>query len=180
MVSRKYVRDYKLSETVTERGHIRTEAVYMGGDYFLTAPLPALKKLSRASAAGLSAAWIGFLAALLPSTLATHTMYVILPHAFCALPLFLLTESALRLRAAPGPYTRRQAEQLEKSTPVRAAFSFALALAALVGLAVAALLPGAQPLPGDGLFAAGDAAILAGSAAIFARRALFRTEKRGA
>ena len=30
MVTRKYIRDYKLSESVTARGGIRTEAVYVG------------------------------------------------------------------------------------------------------------------------------------------------------
>ena len=33
MVTRKYIRDYKLSESVTARGGIRTEAVYVGKYY---------------------------------------------------------------------------------------------------------------------------------------------------
>ena len=33
MVTRKYIKDYKFSESVTARGGIRTEAVYVGKYY---------------------------------------------------------------------------------------------------------------------------------------------------
>ena len=46
MVTRKYVRDYKFSETLTDKGRLKTEAVYVGAYYRLAEP-EAAKKTAR-------------------------------------------------------------------------------------------------------------------------------------
>lgn len=60
MVTRKYIKDYKLSESVTERGGIRTEAVYVG-KHFEFADEAGAKKCARPLLWGGCAAWLLFL-----------------------------------------------------------------------------------------------------------------------
>ena len=96
MVTRKYIKDYKLSESVTERGGIRTEAVYVG-KHFEFADEAGAKKCARPLLWGGCGAWLLFLGALLPRTGASKLMWVILPFAFSALPLGYMTGSAILL-----------------------------------------------------------------------------------
>lgn len=96
MVTRKYIKDYKLSESVTERGGIRTEAVYVG-KHFEFADEAGAKKCARTLLWGGCGAWLLFLGALLPRTGASKLMWVILPFAFSALPLGYMTGSAILL-----------------------------------------------------------------------------------
>lgn len=139
MVTRKYIRDYKLSESVTARGGIRTEAVYVGKRYRFE---------DEAGAAGCAgwllwgscAGWLLFLAALLPRTGASKLMWVILPFAFSALPLGFMTGSALLLRRRRGQLLiRSEADKISRRLPVCAFWLMLLSGVSALGLGVTAL-----------------------------------------
>ena len=179
MVSRKYIKDYKLSESVTERGGIRTESVYVGGDYRLTASQSQVRALRTRILICTVCAWCAFLAALLPETRGSHLLYVALPHAFIALPLFLMSQCVWYLRAGRGPYTHERADKISRELPVRAAFTAGLAGVALIGLLIGLLTGPDKMLPGDLIFALGDAVIAACGVLIFTRRGQLSAKKCG-
>ena len=81
MVTRRYIKDYKFSESVTARGGIRTEAVYVG-KYYRFEDADGAAKSARLLLPGSLAAWLLFIAALLPKSGASRLMWVILPFAF--------------------------------------------------------------------------------------------------
>lgn len=179
MVSRKYVKDYKLSETVTDRGRIKTESIYVGGDYYLAASESAIGSLRRLFSVCALLAWCGFVAALLPVSRGSHLMYVALPHALAALPLFLMSECVWYMRAGRGPYTHERADKISRELPVRAAFTAALAAASLVGLLIALIVSPEKMLPGDIVFAVSDAVVSACGILVFTRRNMLYVKKLG-
>ena len=67
MVTRRYIKDYKFSESVTARGGIRTEAVYVG-KYYRFEDADGAAKSARLLLPGSLAAWLLFIAALLPKS----------------------------------------------------------------------------------------------------------------
>lgn len=140
MVTRKYIKDYKLSESLTERGGIRTEAVYVGR-HFEFADEAGAKKCARPLLWGGCGAWLLFLGALLPRTGASKLMWVILPFAFSALPLGYMTGSAILLwrRRGAARLIRSEAEKLSKRLPVCAFWLMLLAGVSALGLGVTAL-----------------------------------------
>lgn len=179
MVSRKYIKDYKLSESVTERGGIRTESVYVGGDYRLTASESIVRSLRTRFTLCAVCAWCAFLVSLLPSSRASHLIYVALPHAFVALPLFLMCQCVWYLRAGRGPYTHERADKVSKELAVRAAFTAGLAGVSLLGLLIALIVSPAQMLVGDIVFALGDAVIAVCGILVFTRRGQLSAKKCG-
>lgn len=140
MVTRKYIRDYKLSEEVTARGGIRTEAVYVG-KHFKFEDAAGAKGCAGRLLWGCCICWLLFLAALLPRTGASKLMWVILPFAFSALPLGFMTASAilLRRRSGSGALIRSEADKLSKRLPVCSFWLALLSGAAALGLGVTAL-----------------------------------------
>ena len=125
-MSKKYARDYRLSDTVDERGRIRTETEYVGGAYgYADRDAPkTLKKLTLLSAI----AWGLTLLPLFPSSTAGLSIWVMLPWIFLLIPLWRLSSGLWSLRGA------------------------ILAGLSLIGEIVALLLPGAKVHPGDLLF----------------------------
>ena len=73
MVTRKYIRDYKLSESVTARGGIRTEAVYVG-KYYAFEDAALAERAARLLLPGCCLAWLLFVGALLPRSGASKLM----------------------------------------------------------------------------------------------------------
>lgn len=153
MISRKYVRDWRLTTRVDARGRLRSEAEYVGERYAFRTPLT--RPLRLQVLALCAAGWLCFLAALLPRSLATRLLWVALPFAFCALPLGLATASALALARLREPLRHDQADRFSHRFPAAA---FALALlggAAFVSFAVSALVLSDRLMAGDAVFAAG-------------------------
>ena len=140
MVTRRYIKDYKLSEEVTARGGIRTEAVYVG-KHFAFEDEAGARRCAGPLFWGCCAAWLLFIGALLPKSGASRLMWVIMPYAFSALPLGFMTDSAilLRRRLDAGRYIRSEHDKLSKRLPVCAFWLMLLAGASALGLGVTAL-----------------------------------------
>ncbi len=170
MARGKYSGDYRLTDSLDDRGRIRTETEYVGGDYrFVRKPGEvgaALKRLSILSAA----AWLCFLLPLLPRSTAGRTMWVMLPWVFTLLPLWRLSSALLRLRGAGETLRHREADLANERPSACGGAMTVLAGIALVGEAVALFLPGAVFYPGDALFLL-CALLLAGCGLLCRRRA---------
>ena len=178
MISRKYSGDYRLVDNVTERGGIRTEAEYVGGDYFFCSGRETAARLGARLTALSLALCACYVAALLPRSGASRVMYAVLPFAFSALPLGFLTGSSLALLRAREPLRRETADKISHRLPACALWALILSAAGRLGEGAAALSGDGRMLWGDIVFSVCAAAIAGGSGLVFSRRSLLRTEER--
>ena len=179
MVTRKYIRDYKLSESVTARGGIRTEAVYVG-KYYAFEDAALAERAARLLLLGCCLAWLLFVGALLPRSGASKLMWVILPYAFSALPLGYMTDSALLLYRRRGKrLIRSESEKLSKRLPVCAFWVLALAGVSALALGVTALVSPGSVNGYDVIFGLCAALIAALGGYGFAVRERLRTAECG-
>ena len=160
MPRKRYTKDYRLSDTLDERGRIRTETEYIGAAYrFAEGTAAAQKALGRMLVlAGLGA--LCFLVSLLPHSTASLTMYVMLPYLFTALPLGLLLAALLRLRSFGESLDHRAADQANGQIPGCCLWLMILPAVSLLGEAVALVFGHGAFRPGDGLFIAGALGVL--------------------
>lgn len=179
MVTRRYIKDYKLSESVTARGGIRTEAVYVG-KYFRFEDEGGAQKNARLLLPCCCAAWLLFIAALLPKSGASKLMWVILPFAFSALPLGFMTDSAALLWRRRGKrLIRSEMEKLSKRLPVCAFWVLLLAGVSAAALAVTAIAAPEKVNVYDVIFGPCAALVAAAGGLGFARRESLRTAECG-
>lgn len=178
MTSKKYIRDYRLTENVLPNGKISSAAEYIGKQYYFTGDKRIVGRVRRLCAAALCVCWVAFFAALLPQSRASRLMYVLLPFVSAAFPLLSLTGSVWQLLRAREPLTRARAESISAGVPRRALFTAALAAAALCGFAVSAALAPEALLPGDAVFAAAALVLPAAAVFICRQKARLRTAPR--
>ena len=152
--------DYRIVESIDGRGRVKSEYEYIGAPWVYAEDArvvrAARRRVAACGAVGL-AAWV---AALIPLSAATRTLYVIMPFIFAAPPLAMIIGLAWRLYRLKPPFEHRHADQLANRGP---ACSFLVALIAAVALAGEGinLLRRVPLLPGDALFCAGAAILLA-------------------
>ena len=154
MARKKYARDYRLSDTLDERGRIRTETEYIGAFYRFSeyaAARTALKRMLLFSSLGA----LCFFLSLLPRSTASLTLYVMLPYLFTALPFGLLITSLLRLRSMGERLDHRSADLANERVPGCCFWLMLLPALSLLGELTALTLCRKAFLPGDGLFLAG-------------------------
>jgi len=116
MISKKYLKDYRLEEKIDGSGRVKTKAVYIGGDYTVSPDFQTGKKRLLLSLSVLSG--LIFTGALTPVSLAARIIYVILPFVFSALPLSFMITTAFSLFRAKGIMRREQAERIAYRLPV--------------------------------------------------------------
>ena len=83
MAKKKYVRDYEISETIDEKGRVRSVPIYVGS-YFCFCDAAAAKKSGRLLAPAAALGWLAYIMALWLPSGAGKLMYVILPFVFAA------------------------------------------------------------------------------------------------
>ena len=179
MARNKYIGDYRLLESVDERGRLRVDYEYIGAHYRFAAGTAAAQKARRRTLALCAMRWAAFLAALLPQSTAMRTIYVSLPFAFSALPLGMLTALALSARKAAEPMEHPLADQLTNAYPPRALFTAILPGIALLGEGIRLLAGPGALFPGDGIFALGALGLTVCGALAFAGRKALAAEKLG-
>lgn len=176
MARGRYIKDYRIVESLNGRGGIRLETEYIGAPYFFACGTERAGKCRKLCAALCLFGWLCFVGALIPNSAGMRTLYVSLPFAFTALPLGLMSSlllSTLRLRE---PMEHRMADRFENRFPAQA-----LGIAVLPGVSLAGegvmLLLGKQMLPGDGIFDLCAAALFASGLGLFLQRKTLRTRK---
>ena len=175
MGRRKYLKDYRIVETLNERGGIRSTSEYIGEAYRFRDPAAA-EGMKKPLPVFCGLSWLAFFAALLPYSSAGCTAYTVLPLLFSAIPLGMLTERALVLLRQKPPLEHRSADRFNDWIP-----GASLTVCILSGVSLAGelvnLFFGAIPLQrGDALFTASALTILACGLAIRRRRLRLQTE----
>ena len=171
-----YVKDYRLVESVSERGRIKTSYEYIGANYYYLAKPEAVKAARRRALAFGLLGWLGLLGALLPESGAMRTIWVSLPFAFAALPLGMLLDLALTTFFRAEPLEHRHADKLENRWPPVCLAAAALPAIALLGQLVR-LLTGAPMKTGDLIFSLGAALTLVCALLCFRLRKCFAVRK---
>ena len=155
----RYSKDYRLNDSLDERGRIRTEAEYIG-KHFRFRRSGAARQAAKKTLALCVLAWIGFLAALYPVSDVGRALYAVLPCAFTALPLWMLTATAASALRVKEPFVRREQERFTVRFPAAALLAAILPGLALLGGGLRMLFGAVEHLGGDIVFLAGNAAVL--------------------
>ena len=150
MSYKKYLKDYSVEAQLDAKGRLKASAVYTGGDYTLS-PVVSVNDKRKILAASILA-WLALIGALVPVTKASQVMYVIIPFAFSAMPMFLTTWAAAALLREGGSMTRKKAEKISKRLPTNSLLTTMLSGASFLGFMVFAILNWAEMLTADIFF----------------------------
>ena len=131
MISKKYLKDYRLEEQIDSNGRVKAKAVYIGGDYKLSPELSKSEKRVLLALSALSTLLI--IGALIPVSQATRTTYVIMPFTFSILPVFIMIVTTLQLYRAKEVMRREQAERTAFRLPACTFTTMLLTAAAFLG-----------------------------------------------
>ena len=144
MSRNKYAGDYRLDRVLDEKGRVRSQTEYIGKHYRFAAPAgeaaAAAKRLIAAALIG----WLLMLAILIPPTAVMHLPYFSVPTAFCVLPLFLISETAIRALRAKEPFEHRLADALTSGLKTKTVVFLVLSSLAFAGYLAALIL---RPTP---------------------------------
>ena len=166
MVSRKYLKDYRIDEHIDITGRVRSEAVYIGGDYTLSPRVSAGDKRLFLLLSVLAGSF--YFVAMVPVTRAARLAYVILPLALTALPISLMAWAAASLLGAKEVVSHEKAERISTRLPLSALVAAILSGASFLGLSITAA-SWDSALAGDYIFGACSLAISMATAAVFRR-----------
>ena len=177
LVTRKYVKDYKLSEYRDADGKIKTESVYVGSYFYFTNPALAHKTV-KAFAVAAGVALISFIAAMIPNSGAMHSFYITLPFIFCALPLAYIIRAVWAGFTEKEPFVRSVSERFSNWLRYAPVFGAAISGYSLIAEGITAVASPKKMMSGDLVFSAGCALYLAAMLFIFYRSFAVKTEKR--
>lgn len=172
MARKKYIRDYRLVETIDERGRIRSDYEYIGSEYVYVLGADTVRREKRTLLVLIAVGWLAFLGGLLPSAAGMRALYVALPFLFAAVPLGVMTDTLLTAAPKTEPLRHPQADRLENRYPLSALWTSILSGAALLGECVR-LVIGAERTGGDFLLLAAAAVLAAVGICAFSRRGRF-------
>lgn len=115
----KYIKDYRLLETIEASGRIRTDYEYIGPDYRFCLPKEEIEKTSRVLMVLGFVSAVLFIIALFPNSKSMRTWFVAVPFAFAALPLGMLIDALISLSVSGKNLERRQADKFSEGIPAR-------------------------------------------------------------
>ena len=181
MARNKYVKDYRLVESVDERGRIRVESEYIGRYYVFRADAPTISAEKKRLGALCAVSWLTYIGAMIPISAAMRTYYISLPFVLAALPLGMLSASVAALPTDGSPMVHSTADKIANSLPPRALFAALLSALAFAAQLVRLAFTRKGLWPGDGIFCLGAAVTAFCGWRIFSRRknlALCETEEK--
>ena len=169
MARNRYVKDYRLVETVSESGRIKTSYEYIGREYVFAGEARQVARDRKIALAMCPALWALFIGAMIPRSFASRTTYILLPFVFTAIALGIMSDILFSVCLAKPPLEHRYADRMNNRFP-----SAALGAAFLPGLALIAQLLrialGGEFESGDWVFIACAALLTAGSGCLFGFR----------
>ena len=177
-MSKKYVKDYRLSDSVDANGKLYTEYEYIGGSFYRTADAATAKQKSVLLAVLCGVGWACWLVPLLFNNGAMHLFYVSYPFIFAALTLWLLSMAAFTALTAVEPMKRKQSDRLTNWIPGTSLAAAILSGVALIGVIVTLIFRPEKLNGFDWLFAACAAALCAIGITVFCQRKFFQTEEK--
>lgn len=175
MAKKKYVRDYEISETIDEKGRVRSVPIYVGS-YFCFCDAAAAKKSGRLLAPAAALGWLAYIMALWLPSGAGKLMYVILPFVFAAVPLWYVSSAVAALLRAGDKLKRSEAEKVSGNLPSASVFGIILTAAALLAEGITAIAAPEKLNSSDIAFSAGAVILCAEFALSFSRRQAVATK----
>ena len=177
----RYVGDYRLHEEFGKGGRIRYTYEYIGKKYYFTHPAAETARARRSLIVFCVLAFAVYTAAMVPASDVMHCLYVSLPFAFCAVPLFVILTTALSVPKDTSAFMeRRVAEKIANRIPQYGIFLVVLSAGAAVGAAAALISMAAKGAGTKELFKTGNVVfgvmalcLTAVSLRIFALRKVF-------
>ena len=161
MATKKYIKDYRLVEELSEKGRIKTTYEYIGDDYIFTSPKETVERSKKTILIILCCQWALFFLALLPSSSAGLTMYVLLPFVFSALPLGIFSELIYTLWRAQSPMEHFVHDKLENRFRPSCLFAAGIPAAAILCEVVSFFIDSSRFSFGDIVFTVCAAGITA-------------------
>ncbi len=132
MARNKYSRDYRLVEEFTADGRVKTGYEYIGDAWTFKNDISTVEGEKKIVLCLVIVSCAAFVLALLPPTGMMHKLWIALPFAFTALPLFLSAELIIRLQKIKAPMEHRYADKLNNSYPPRALATLYLSVISLI------------------------------------------------
>lgn len=175
MAKKKYVRDYEISETIDEKGRVRSVPIYVGS-YFCFCDAAAAKRSGRLLAPAAALGWLAYIMALWLPSGAGKLMYVILPFVFAAVPLWYVSSAVAALLRAGDKLKRSEAEKVAGNLPSASVFGIILTAVALIAECITAIAAPEKLNAADISFAAGAVILCAAFALSFSRRQAVATK----
>ena len=136
MLTRKYVKDFKVEYDETPDGRLEARVTYTGRYYTFIDTAQKVRKTAKYFSLLLSAAWIAFVVPLLVMSAAARTSYVILPHVFCFFPLMGMTAVTVDLWTEKPPLKQEKRDHISRRAPISALLMVLLSGAASAGYIV--------------------------------------------
>ena len=165
MISKKYLKDYRLEEQIDSSGRAKTKAVYIGEYYVISPDFSQSEKRLLLGLSILSA--LSFIGALIPVSQAVRVIYVSMPFVLSALPIFIMISTIVSFMQVKAPIKREQAERISNRLPACAFVLMILPSIAFIGQMITALVSWDIFPTGDIIFAVLSLTISATSAKIF-------------
>lgn len=177
-MAKKYVKDYRLTDSVNTRGKLHTECEYIGGYFFFSADAEGVRRKARLLGVFCAAGWACWLAPLFCNNGAMHIPFISFPYLFAALSLWLMSTAAYTALTAKEPMKRRQADRLRTWIPGTSLATAILSGIALLGIAISLIFQIGSLNSFDWLFGSCAALLFTISVAVFSIRKAFRMEER--
>ena len=170
MLSKKYIKDYKIEYAKTPKGRLKARAVYKGNFYDFPVTGERLRKTAMHFAVLSAASWIAFLVPLFVLSSVARTPYVLIPHACLFLPLAGISSVTVSLWTAKPPLTREKSDHISRRAPKSALFMGVFSGMASLGYLIR-LFQGMETMTlGDLIFGFCEAILLAASCLLFVAR----------
>ena len=167
MISRKYLKDYRIDEQIDRSGHVKSQAVYIGVAYTFSPPIPVNVKRLILCFSALSG--VSFFGALVPVTNVARISYVMLPFIISVIPVYMMVRASIALLRANDAMERIEAEKITNRLPACPLIAAILAGAAFLGFIISAALSGKRFVTGDVIFGALMLVLSFASAVVFAK-----------
>ena len=172
---KKYVTDYEKQYVIKPNGKPGVTAVYKGKYFRFAADAEAIKRARVRFGCLAALAAVLAVIPLLYQSVGSHTLYVALPHAISAFPLFHLLLGVFGFCTCDLPLIRERRDKIESRTIASSVISMCMLGATAVAQAVNCVLSGFPLL--DVLYVFFLLAASAATGVIFFSRRLLRTEE---
>lgn len=176
-MAKKYVKDYRLTDSVDTRGKLCTETEYIGGQFYFQQGAAAVRARAKVLAGFNAAAWAAWLTPLLFNNGAMHIAFISFPYLFAPLPLWLMSMAVYTALTTPEPMKHKQSDRVCNLLPGGSIAAAILSGIALIGLGISLIFHIGTHNSFDWLFGICAALLLAAVLVIFSQRKFFRTEE---
>jgi hypothetical protein len=160
MISKKYANDYEIERIEDPNGKSKQKIVYKGKYFDFSASEEEIRATGKRIAIISAISWAAYLLPLWIESSAARTFLIIIPHAFLAVPLFLVSMLAWALLRVKPPLTREQNDRFRGRPSLTAMLIALFAGIASAGFLIRLTDVSSLTFPGDAIFFVCDLTLL--------------------